>query len=317
MIWRWRGDGGGSNGRRWLLPVAASSSSCCLLLSLPLSCVYSVLHCFRSGGGGRWSGKRLGGEMTMIPGGGAAIFSSPPLCRARGLCFFFPLCSVLFLFSLSGSAGVGSADGGGMVGLLVVAGRNDGGAGGGATVALLFPLLSCSFPLLCISKKQSHVWFPFPFSFCSPLPLFPPLFFPVSAACFPLLSKKFLLPLLAFPSLFVYPSLFLQNFAPPGFPFFRFYSLHVFPCSFLFFCFARAPLLSNKLSPLFSVLLSPQKSSPLCPVIFPYIYRMSRERVTIPVQVQGMVAWDGSCAAAAGHDLLFVMVGGMGLLFLH
>jgi len=26
--------------------------------------------------------------MTMIPGGGAAVFSSPPLCRARGLCFF-------------------------------------------------------------------------------------------------------------------------------------------------------------------------------------------------------------------------------------
>jgi hypothetical protein len=25
-----------------------------------------------------------------------------------------------------------------------------------------------------------------------------------------------------------------------------------------------------------------------------------------------MVAWDGSCAAAAGHGLLFVMVGGMG-----
>jgi len=162
MSWRWRGDGGGSNGRQWLLPVAASSSSCCLLLSLPLSCVYSVLRCFRSGGGGRWSGKRLGGEMTMIPGGGAAVFSSPPLCRARGLCFFFPLCSVLFLFSLSGSAGVGSADGGGMVGLLVVAGRNDGGAGGGATVALLFPLLSCSFPLLCISKNNPTFGFPFP-----------------------------------------------------------------------------------------------------------------------------------------------------------
>jgi len=25
-----------------------------------------------------------------------------------------------------------------------------------------------------------------------------------------------------------------------------------------------------------------------------------------------MVAWDGSCAAAAGHGLLFVMVGGHG-----
>ncbi|KAG6742499.1 hypothetical protein POTOM_053371 [Populus tomentosa] len=49
--------------------------------------------------------------MTMIPGCGATIFSSPPLCRARGLSFFFPLCSVLFLFSLSGFAGVGNANG--------------------------------------------------------------------------------------------------------------------------------------------------------------------------------------------------------------
>ena len=73
-------------------------------------------------------------------------------------------------------------------------------------------------------------------------------------------------------------------------------------------------------SPLESIVCfspSPKFCPPLCPVIFPYIYRMSRERVTIPVQVQGMVAWDGSCAAAAGHGLLFVMVGGMGLLFLH
>jgi len=56
--------------------------------------------------------------MTMIPGGGAAVFSSPPLCRARGLCFFFPLCSALFLFSLSRSAGVGSVDGSRMTVLL-------------------------------------------------------------------------------------------------------------------------------------------------------------------------------------------------------
>jgi len=56
--------------------------------------------------------------MTMIPGGGAVVFSSPPLCRARGLCFFFPLCSALFLFSLSGSAGVGSVDSGRMTVLL-------------------------------------------------------------------------------------------------------------------------------------------------------------------------------------------------------
>ena len=33
---------------------------------------------------------------------------------------------------------------------------------------------------------------------------------------------------------------------------------------------------------------SPKFCHPLCPVIFPYIYRMLRERVTIPVQLQGM-----------------------------
>ena len=217
MSWRWRGDGGGSNGRRWLLPVAASSSSCCLLLSLPLSCVYSVLCCSWSGGGGRWSGKRLGGEMTMILGGGTTVFSSPPLCRARDLCFFFPLCSFLFLFSLSGSAGIGSVDGGGMA-VLDSGGRMavlvvDGDARRRFcpfsalcffffSVFLLLPVsVSCSsvssssfflledgsrcsccgatgrnggsslpssvllFPSPLYLKKQSHVWFPFPFCF--------------------------------------------------------------------------------------------------------------------------------------------------------
>ena len=62
-----------------------------------------------------------------------------------------------------------------MMVLSVVAGRSDGGTGGGATVALLLPLRSCSFTLLS-------------------------------------------------------------------------------PFSSFFFCFARAPLLSNKLSPFFSVL---------------------------------------------------------------
>jgi len=64
-----------------------------------------------------------------------------------------------------------------MMVLSVVAGRNNGGAGGGATVALLLPLLSCSFTLLS-------------------------------------------------------------------------------PFSSFFFCFARAPFLSNKLSPSFSLLPS-------------------------------------------------------------
>jgi hypothetical protein len=39
--------------------------------------------------------------MTMIPGGGAIVFSSSPLCRARGLCFFFPsFVFALFMLSL-------------------------------------------------------------------------------------------------------------------------------------------------------------------------------------------------------------------------
>jgi len=155
---------------------------------------------------------------------------------------------------------------------------------------------------------------------CSDPPVSVLLFFPkVFLLCFVLLASVFLFLHSArsrFP-LCHCPSLLLQNLPPLVSLFFVSAACPSSPALSFFFCFARAPLLSNKLSPLFYVLLSAQKSSPLCPVIFPYIYRMSRERVTIPVQVQGMVAWDGSCAAAAGHGLLFVMVGGMGLLFLH
>jgi hypothetical protein len=49
--------------------------------------------------------------MTMIPSGGATVFSSPPLCRARGLCFFLPslFCpvSLLPLWFRGGSVGGG------------------------------------------------------------------------------------------------------------------------------------------------------------------------------------------------------------------
>ena len=38
--------------------------------------------------------------MTMILGGGANVFSSPPLCRARGLCFFLPSLVLLALVAL-------------------------------------------------------------------------------------------------------------------------------------------------------------------------------------------------------------------------
>jgi len=80
----------------------------------------------------------------------------------------------------------------------MVAGRNDGGADGGATVALLLPLLFCSFTLLS------------PFS---------SFFFCFARA--PLLSNK--LP----PSVFC-SSLLLQNFAP-WFPFFPFSPPPLFP----------------------------------------------------------------------------------------
>ena len=194
--------------------------------------------------------------MTMIPGGGATVFSPPPLCRARGLCFFFPLCSVLFLFSLSGSAGVGSADGGGMVGLLVVAGRNGGGAGGSATVALLFPLLSCSFPLLCISKKQSHVWFPLSLLFL----------FSSSSFSSPLLPRFCIL----------LPSA-LQKISPPS------------------SCLPLSVRLPFSLSPKFcppGVPLFLKKSSPLVSVLSPVFIGSRGRGSPYPVQVQGMVAWE-------------------------
>ena len=118
-----------------------------------------------------------------------------------------------------------------MMVLSVVAGRSDGGAGGGAMVALLLPLRSCSFTLLS-------------------------------------------------------------------------------PFSSFFFCFARAPLLSNKLPPVFcspsSVFcsspkfcppvrssLSQKKSSPLLFSVLSPVFIGSRGRGSpYPVQVQGMVAWE-------------------------
>jgi len=136
--------------------------------------------------------------------------------------FFFPLCSVLFLFSLSGSAGVGSVDGGRMTVLLwqwrgstAVVPRWWG------TVLLLlcaetavsvFPsprLFSLS--LLCISNKSSSSCFSsftplslFSFSLC-----FFFFLFGFSLLCFQMFSSF----------LFSKPSL-LQNFAPPGVPLF-------------------------------------------------------------------------------------------------
>ena len=133
-----------------------------------------------------------------------------------------------------------------MMVLSVVAGRSDGGAGGGATVALLLPLLPCSFTLLS-------------------------------------------------------------------------------PFSSFFFCFARAPLLSNKLSPLFSVLpplfsvllqnFAPRfvplflkkKSSPppLLICSLPCIYRQPGERFTIPCPSAGHggvgVARYGCVGVGMGH----------------
>jgi hypothetical protein len=47
-----------------------------------------------------------------------------------------------------------------------------------------------------------------------------------------------------------------------------------------------------------------QNFAPPCFLFFPPVFIGSRGRGSpYPVQVQGMVAWDGSCAAVAGHDL--------------
>ena len=96
---------------------------------------------------------------------------------------------------------------------------------------------------------------------CSDPPVSVLLFFPkVFLLCFVLLASVFLFLHSArsrFP-LCHCPSLLLQNFAPSGFPFFRFCILPVFPCSFLFFLFCPSS------SPLKQTL-----PSVFCPKIIP------------------------------------------------
>jgi len=115
-----------------------------------------------------------------------------------------------------------------MMVLSLVAGRSDGGAGGGATVALLLPLRSCSFTLLS-------------------------------------------------------------------------------PFSSFFFCFARAPLLSNKLSPLFSLLpppLSHSSSVPSPKFCHPFLFVslplfISRKRRSPPCSVPSWCRGKTGCLTCA------------------
>jgi len=60
-----------------------------------------------------------------------------------------------------------------------------------------------------------------------------------------------------------------------------------------------------KIPPEYVVCFSPSpKFPPPCFLFFPPVFIGSRRRGSpYPVQVQGMVAWDGSCAAVAGHGL--------------
>ena len=218
--------------------MAASSSSCCLLLSLPLSCVYSVLRCFRSGGGGRWSGKRL----TMIPGGGAAVFSSPPLCRARGL--FFSSLSVLSCFSSPSLVLLALA-------ALMVAGWW--GCWwwlGGTMEALvevqrwLFSSLFClALSLSSVSQKTIPRLVSLSFLFLFSSSSFSSPFLPRFCSLLPSALQKISPPSSCLPLSVRLPfSLFLQNFAPPGVPLFL------------------------------------KKSSPLASCALPYIYRQPWER---------------------------------------
>jgi len=89
------------------------------------------------------------------------------------------------------------------------------------------------------------------------------------------------------------------KFAPPGFPFFCFCSLPVFPYSFLFFRppspspkFPRfVPLFPTKNSPLFLSFSLPKNPPPLFGSVLSLVFIGSRGRGSpYPVQAQGMVA---------------------------
>jgi hypothetical protein len=78
---------------------------------------------------------------------------------------------------------------------------------------------------------------------------------------------------------------------------FVFFTPKIHPCSYLSLC--------PKIPPESVVCFSPSpKFCPPCFLFLPPVFIGSRGRGSpYPVQVQGMVAWDGSCAAVAGHDL--------------
>jgi len=158
----------------FFLCVSSSLRFCLLLL-----CFFFLFHWRwlkvgakkRTGGGSRRALRVLGCYCGS---------SSPPFYSSPG---FLSLCFVLFLFSLSGSAGVGSADGGGMAMLLW---RWKGNTAvvpvGWGTVLLLLCAettnLCSSLPHVCfrflsfISQKNPTFGFPFPSAFFSISPLF-------------------------------------------------------------------------------------------------------------------------------------------------
>ena len=109
---------------------------------------------------------------------------------------------------------------------------------------------------------------------------------------------SFLPSLVSLPSLSL-PSLLLQNFAPSGFPFFRFCSLPVFPCSFLFFLFCPSS------SPLKQTLPSVFCSA-FCPKIVPLFLFVSlplfisRKRRSPPCSVPSWCRGKTGCLTCAG-----------------
>jgi len=151
-------DGGG--GRRWFF-----------FFSHLLRCFFFLCFCFFSvsssvsHGAGPLS---MTGRTVATVCGGAASNDEEREARERDYCsslllcyLFFPspvFCSFFFicwwqwqrlgLRTVAGKPGGSCCDGGSAAVLSVVAGRKGRGAGGGATVALLLPLLSCSFTLL-------------------------------------------------------------------------------------------------------------------------------------------------------------------------
>jgi len=261
---------------------------------------------------------------ALIPGGGATVFSSPPLCRARGLCFFSSL-SVLSCFSSPSLVLLALAA------LMVAGWRCCCGDGkktrrwcpGGEERSFFFSVLRPPVSVLLfptsvlafspLSLKQIFLFFfSFPsvsVSLLSTLEILPPLFCSLSVSSLSLLF-------LYFWTMMVLSVVAGRSDGGAGGGATVALVLPLLTCSFtllspfspFFFCFARVPPLSYKLSPLFSLLpppLSHSSSVPSPKFCHPLLFSLpllfiSRKRRCPPCSVPSWCRGETGCLTSAG-----------------